>query len=81
MDTMINWNENGWTTVQDADKKSHSLEISCKAENGIVTEVRIRHNDGDEMQKLTGTLKNGYSLPMPINEFADAYEQGKLIFK
>ena len=77
----IKWNENGWTTIQDADKKTHTLEISCRAENGNVTEVRIRHNGGDDFDKLTGALKNGYSLPMPIDEFAKAYKEGKLLFK
>ncbi len=67
----IIWNENGWTVVQDADAEKHILEISCYAESGMVTQVIERHHDGEET-KLTKTFGNGYTLPMPLEDFKKA---------
>ncbi len=73
----IIWNEDGWTVVQDADAENHVLEISCRAENGKVVEVRIRHNDGEEA-KGSVTLDGENAIPMDIKDFKKAYLKGKL---
>ncbi len=67
----IFWNENGWTVVQDADAEKHVLEISCYAENGVVTTVIERHHDGEE-KKSTKSFGGGNALPMPLDEFKRA---------
>lgn len=76
----IFWNENGWTVCQDADAEKHLLEISCRAENGTVVEVRVRHNDGEETK---GTVtKNGKTvLPIALAEFKKLYQKGELEIK
>ena len=76
----ILWNENGWTTVQDADAEKHVLEISCFAKDGTVTEVRVRHNDGEE-KKGEVTVDGNKVLPMALKEFKDLYLSGELTIK
>lgn len=76
----INWNENGWTVIQEADPVKHILEITCLAEDGIVVEVRKRHNDGEE-EKLTQKLDDTYSLPMSLGEFKTALCKKKIKLK
>lgn len=68
----IIWNENGWTTMQNADREKHIVEISCFAENGTVTEIRKRHNDGEEV-KLTKRIDAAHSLPMALEELKNAF--------
>lgn len=77
----IAWEENGWTVVQHADAKKHILEINCRAEDGQVVEVRVRHNDGEEKK---GELYRGNGkvvLPMALKEFQELYLAGDLIIK
>lgn len=76
----IVWMENGWTVVQEADAKKHILEVSCRAENGVVTEVRIRHNDGEETKGRATALGKDV-LPLPLAEFRDLYTNGQLTFR
>lgn len=68
----ISWNENGWTVLQDADAERHILEISCLAENGVVTQIRKRHNDGEEI-KIIDKLDASHHLPMPLADFKTAF--------
>ena len=73
----VTMKKDGWTTVQEADAKKHILEISCRAENGSVVEVRIRHNDGEETKGAV--LCDGKNaLPISIEEFCELYNSGKL---
>ncbi len=76
----IKWNKNGWTAMQDADAQKHVLEINCRAERGVVVELRIRHNDGEE---TTGTAlyKGENALPMDIEDFKKLYLAGELEIK
>lgn len=76
----LKWKEDGWTTLQEADSEKHILEISCRAENGMVVEVRIRHNDGEEA-KAKVTLNGESALPMAIKDFQKNYEKGKFEIK
>lgn len=76
----IKWNENGWTTVQEADAQKHVLEVSCRSEAGKVVEVRIRHNDGEE-QAAKVTVNGEAALPMDINDFQTKFENGSLELK
>lgn len=76
----IIWNENGWTVMQDADAEKHVLEISCRAENGVVVEVRSRHNDGEEKKGIV-TLDGAEVLPMPLADFKKYYKKGKLTIR
>ena len=76
----IVWKENGWTVVQDADAENHVLEISAYSENGSVTEIRIRHNDGEEA-KGSATMDGKNALPMSTAAFAEAFLAGKLEIK
>ena len=73
----IDWKSDGWTAMQDADAEKHLLEITCRAEAGVVVEIRIRHNDG-ENAKGKATLNGENILPMPIREFAELYTKGAL---
>lgn len=73
----IVWKQEGWTSIQNADAQKHLLEITCRAENGIVVEVRIRHNDG-ENEKGQVLFEGNPALPMGISKFAELYESGKL---
>lgn len=73
---VIAWNEDGWTTIQDADAEKHILEISCFAEGGKVTQIRKRHNDGEE-EKITKAVGN-VSLPVAFDEFKTLVEGGKI---
>lgn len=76
----IDWNTNGWTTVQEADPDRHVLEISCRCEDGQVVEVRFRHNDGEE--QVAKVLCDGENvLPMPCKEFQKMYKKGKIDLK
>ena len=73
-------NYNGWTTLQEADAKKHVLEIGCRAEDGTVVEVRVRHNDGEEKQgdvKLDGVK----ALPMAAEEFKAHFLAGDFDIK
>jgi len=63
----INWVADGWTTIQDANREKHQVEISCYAENGVVTQIRKRHNDGEE-EKLTKQISAKYALPISIED-------------
>lgn len=72
--------DNGWTSIQDADPDKHELEISCYAVDGIITEIRKRHHDG-EYEKLTGKIDDKYSLPMPIKDFVKAIKGKKITFR
>ncbi len=72
----ISWKENGWTILEEANAEEHLLEMSCLCEDGVVKEIICRHNDGDEENRFTGALKDGYSLPMPFEDFKTAYESG-----
>ena len=72
--------KDGWTTIQEADAKKHILEISCRAENGSVVEVRIRHNDGEEA-KGSVTCDGKGVLPISIEEFCELFNSGKLVIK
>lgn len=65
-------NEDGWTNIQEADKKKHVVQISCYAEKGIIKEIRKCHNDGEEV-KIKGAINSVFSLPMSIAEFEDAF--------
>lgn len=76
----IEWNENGWTVIQEADPVKHVLEIACLTENGKVIEVRRRHNDGEE-EKLTGKLDDMHSLPMALVFFKKAITKGEIKLK
>lgn len=76
----IRWNQNGWTTLQEADGEKHILEIAIRAEEGIVKEVRRRHSHGEE-EILTGALEGEFSLPMAIDDFKKAYKKGLINLK
>lgn len=76
----IIWNNNGWSTLQDADAELHQLEISIRAEEGTVVELIIRHNDG-ENRPGTASLDGENVLPMPIAKFKELYNKGKLLIK
>lgn len=80
MSKKIEWNENGWTSLQEADPKKHILEISCRSENGNVVEVRIRHSHGEE-QLAKVTLNGASALPMPIADFQKHFEKDELEMK
>ena len=74
---MIELKNDGWNCLQEADPRDHRLEISCRTENGMVVEARIRHHDGEE--SVAKVLCDGKSvLPMSIEEFQTRYEQGDL---
>lgn len=73
----IEWREDGWTTIQEADTSKHIMEIECRAEAGTVVEVRIRHSRGEE--EAAKVLYNGKAaLPLAIAEFRKLYENGEL---
>ncbi len=76
----IDWKENGWIVIQDADSKKHLLEISCRAENGEIVETRIRHNDGEEA-KGNVVYEGKKALPMSVERFKKLYTQGLLEIK
>ncbi|GEM_PF-2312098 len=76
----ILWLPNGWTVIQEADAENHVLEISCFAKDGIVTEVRKRHNDGEE-EKLTKKLDATHNLPMALDDFKTAIEKQEITLK
>ena len=76
----IEWNENGWTVIQEADPVKHILEITCRVEDGKVVEVRRRHNDGEE-EKLTGKLDETHTLPMAFEFFKKAITKGEIKLK
>ena len=76
----VEWNENGWTTVQQADPVNHVLEINCRAENGNIVEVRTRHNDGVETKGIV-TVDGKEVLPISISEFSKLFEKEKIDIK
>ena len=73
----IIWNEDGWTALQDADAEKHVLGITCRAENGTVVELRVRHNDGEE-KPGTALFDGKDALPMALNDFKKAFVKGKI---
>ena len=75
----INWNNNGWTTIQEASKAKHQVEISCYAQDGIVTEIRKRHQDGEEV-KLTGAIDANHSLPLSTEELTKLLNKGEIVW-
>lgn len=70
--TDILWNPNGWTRLQDADAEEHKLELTCRAENGVVVEMRVRHNDGEEKPGVV-TIDGEPALPMQLAAFKKAF--------
>lgn len=76
----VNWNENGWTVLQEADAKKHVVEISCFAEGGNVTEIRVRHSRGEE-EKITKAIDANHSLPMAFADFKAAFEADEIKWK
>ncbi len=76
----IIWNEDGWALIQEADPDKHILEVSYRAENGTVVEVRIRHSRG-EQEKGSATIDNKNILPMPLGDFKKAFLKGKIDFR
>lgn len=64
----INWNNDGWTEIQSVNAAKHVVGISCFAENGVVKQVRLRHNDGEE-ELIEKAVAPGKTLPMPMDEF------------
>lgn len=76
----VEWNENGWTTVQKADPVNHVLEINCRAENGEIVEIRTRHNDGEDTKGIV-TVEGKDALPISIKEFSKLFEKGAIDIK
>lgn len=76
----INWIDDGWNTLQEANADKHILEISCRTEKGQVVEVRFRHNDGEE-QNSNVTCNGEAVLPMAIKDFEKLYNKGNLKFE
>ncbi|MBQ0084542.1 MAG: hypothetical protein KBS52_07275, partial [Clostridiales bacterium] len=76
----VEWNENGWTTVQQANPEKHVLEINCRAENGVIVELRTRHSRGEESKGIV-TVDGKEALPISIEEFSKLYEKGKIDIK
>lgn len=76
----IKWEHTGWTTVREADSKKHLVGIACRTCRGIVEEVRIRHNDGEEFVAKV-TLNGEPSLPMSIEDFEAHFAKNELEFK
>lgn len=73
----IIWKKDGWTAVRDADAEQHLLGVIARAENGVVVEVRVRHNDGEETKGKV--LCNGANaLPMDCGKFAELFCNGEL---
>ena len=73
----INWNENGWTILQEADASKHIQGVSCRTENGMVVEVRVRHHDSEEA--TVKVLLNGEpALPMEIKAFEKHFNKDDL---
>lgn len=68
----IIWIENGWIALQDADAEKHLLGITIHVDDAKVTEVRIRHNDGEEA-KGTVLLDGENALPMALADFKKYY--------
>lgn len=73
----IKWKNDGWTVIQEADARKHVLEITCLAENGVVTEIRKRHNDGEE-EKLTKAIDSNHPLPMKIDDLKACLKKGEI---
>lgn len=69
--------DNGWTTLQEANPEKHVLEISVRAEDGMVVEVRIRHSHGEEVQSKV-MFQGAPALPMAINDFQKNFSKGLL---
>ena len=76
----IKWEHTGWTTIREADAKKHVLGVACKTVRGVVEEVRIRHNDGEE--KIAKVTLNGENaLPMDMAEFEKHFTKDELELK
>ncbi len=75
----IRWNNDGLTSIQDADAELHRLGISCRAESGTVVEVRIRHNDGEEKPGKV-IYKGEEALPLPLAQFKELFKKDELSF-
>jgi len=72
--------DNAWNSIQDADSKKHVLEISARTESGKVVEVRVRHNDGEEIKAKV--FVDGKSvLPMAIADFETRFNNCELEIK
>lgn len=71
--------KDGWTVIQEANAKKHILEISCFADKGIVTEIRKRHNDGEE-EKITKSPNPSYHLPIPTEELEELIAKGNIVW-
>ena len=73
-------NNEGWTSLQEADASKHILEVNVRSENGKVCEVRVRHHDGEE--QLVKVFYNGApALPMDNAEFSKLVDKYELDFK
>lgn len=80
MKNEILWKENGWTAITDADAEKHILGVICYAEDGIVKELRIHHNDGEE-QVGTAKVDGKNILPISLAEFKKLYAKGVIEIK
>ena len=76
----ILWKQNGWITLQDADAEKHELEISAYADNGVVTGLIIRHNDGENRPGIA-YLDDKNILPIALDEFKALFLKDKLLIK
>lgn len=76
----ILWLTDGWTLLQEADAEKHILEVSCFAENGTVTAIRVRHNDG-EATKGNATINGKNALPLDLEAFKTLFEKGMILFR
>lgn len=65
--------DNGWTTIQEANSKKHIKEINCRAEDGMVVEVSLRHSQG-ELVKTEVMFGGQKALPMAIKEFQKHFD-------
>ena len=76
----IEWKEDGWIVLQEADVERHQAEYVCFAEAGNVTMVRMRHSRG-EQQKAQAYIDGQVALPMGLEDFKKNYKKGKIEIK
>lgn len=76
----IKWEHTGWTTVQEPNAQKHILGVICRTRRGEVEEVRIRHNDGEEVLAKV-TLNGEPALPMSIETFEEHFAKNELVMK
>lgn len=74
---MANWKENGWTCLQEADAEKHVVEVTCRTEDGMVVEVRTRHNDGNEHHAEITMNGEPVALPMDRKTFEKHFKKGE----